>query len=371
MAKNANAKRPVSQKFSDFVKSLDDSLIERTDEIEMLTVALLTNEHCLMVGAPGTGKTLLSSYFSKFLDSKMFSILLNKFTTLEELFGAVSFSGLKNDTFERKLDGKAADAGVLVLDEIFKGSSSILNATLALLNERVFHNGGKVVDCPLRIAVGLSNEWPEDESLNALFDRFLFRKIVDPIQSDSGVDRLMFGEIGEPLFDSISIEELNAAQKEVAAVTWSKSAKEAFSAIRKECMSNGIIIGDRRLRKSVGACKAVAWLDGRTEVVKEDMIILRHVLWADPSEQPKMVASIVMKYAAPELAEVNSLIAASEEIVSKLDTSDMASLLAAHKKLTEIEDRIGDYKSEKATKAAGRIRDLVKHVLVCGMEASK
>jgi hypothetical protein len=65
------------------------------------------------------------------------------------------------------------------------------------------------------------------------------------------------------------------------------------------------------------------------------------------------------------------MIAASEEIVSKLDTSDMASLLAAHKKLTEIEDRIGDYKSEKATKAAGRIRDLVKHVLVCGMEASK
>lgn len=366
MAKNA-----IRKKFCDFVNSLDSSMIERSGEIEMLTVALLTNEHCLMVGEPGTGKTLLSGFFARFLDGDMFSILLNKFTTLEELFGPVSFSGLKNDTFERKLDGKAADAGVLVLDEIFKGSSSILNATLALLNERVFHNGGKVVDCPLRIAVGLSNEWPEDDSLNALFDRFLYRKIVDPIQSESGVDRLMFGDIEDPVFKSISESELNAAQKDVAAVSWSQSAKNAFTAIRKECMSNGIIIGDRRLRKSVGACKAVAWLDGRDEVTKEDLMILQHILWVDPAEQPKLVASIVMKHAAPELAEVNSLIAASEEIVKDLNTSDMASLLAAHKKLVEIEDKIGDYKSEKAVKAAERIKELVKQVLMFGMEAAK
>ena len=366
MAKNA-----IRKKFCDFVESLDSSMIERSSEIEMLTVALLTNEHCLMVGDPGTGKTLLSGFFARFLDGDMFSILLNKFTTLEELFGPVSFSGLKKDTFERKIDGKAADANVLVLDEIFKGSSSILNATLALLNERVFHNGGKVVECPLRIAVGLSNEWPEDESLNALFDRFLYRKIVDPIQTESGIDRLMFGDIETPEFKSISQSELDTAQKIVAGVSWSESAKNAFTAIRKECMSSGIVIGDRRLRKSVGACKAVAWLDGRDEVTKEDLMILRHILWVDPAEQPKLVASIVMKHAAPELAEVNSLIAASEEIVSGLDYHDMASLLSAHKKLTEIEDRIGDYKSEKALKAADRIRDLVKHVLMCGMEAAK
>lgn len=41
---------------------------------------------------------------------------------------------------------------------------------------------------PLRTAVAASNEGPETEELDALFDRFLLRKAVQPISDDGLLD---------------------------------------------------------------------------------------------------------------------------------------------------------------------------------------
>jgi hypothetical protein len=50
-----------------------------------------------------------------------------------------------------------------------------------MLNEREFDNGNKRSKVPLICLVGASNELPEGEELDALYDRFLFRKKVDPV----------------------------------------------------------------------------------------------------------------------------------------------------------------------------------------------
>jgi MoxR-like ATPase len=55
------------------------------------------------------------------------------------------------------------------LDEIFKASSSILNALLTILNERVYHNGAERQAVPLQALIAASNELPsEQEELSAL-----------------------------------------------------------------------------------------------------------------------------------------------------------------------------------------------------------
>ena len=44
---------------------------------------------------------------------------------------------------------------IAFLDEIFKASSSILNALLTILNERKYHNGAEVQDVPMQALMPL------------------------------------------------------------------------------------------------------------------------------------------------------------------------------------------------------------------------
>lgn len=60
-------------------------------------------------------------------------------------------------------------------------NSAILNALLTLLNERLFDNGNQRLPVPLLCLVGASNELPESEELDALYDRFLIRRTVNQV----------------------------------------------------------------------------------------------------------------------------------------------------------------------------------------------
>ena len=64
-----------------------------------------------------------------------------------------------------------------------QANSAILNALLTLLNERLFDNGNARFEVPLLCLVGASNELPESEELDALYDRFLIRRQVAQVSS--------------------------------------------------------------------------------------------------------------------------------------------------------------------------------------------
>ena len=61
-----------------------------------------------------------------------FQWLLTRFTTPEEIFGAVSLKALEQDDYRRVTTRKLPEAHIAFLDEIFKANSSILNAILTL-----------------------------------------------------------------------------------------------------------------------------------------------------------------------------------------------------------------------------------------------
>lgn len=72
-------------------------------------------------------------------------------------------------------------AEVAFIDEVFKANSAILNTLLTILNERLFDNGRERVPVPLVTMVAASNEMPESEELDALYDRFLLRCSVKQV----------------------------------------------------------------------------------------------------------------------------------------------------------------------------------------------
>ena len=53
--------------------------------------------------------------------------------------------------------------------------------SLSPIPQRRFDNGGERVTVPLAVCVGASNELPEDPELDALYDRFLFRRECTPV----------------------------------------------------------------------------------------------------------------------------------------------------------------------------------------------
>lgn len=171
---------------------LRSALLERDEAIRAALVAVLSRQHVVLLGPPGTGKSMLVNELASRIGGGLstFTLLLTRFTTPEELFGPISVAGLKEDEYRRLTAGKLPEANLAFLDEIFKANSAVLNALLTLLNERQFDNGPTRLTCPLLTCFGASNEMPQGDDLGALWDRFALRLIVDYI-GDSAFGKLL------------------------------------------------------------------------------------------------------------------------------------------------------------------------------------
>jgi transposase len=72
-------------------------------------------------------------------------------------------------TLERiHADAMMQNAHVVFLDEVFKGSSAILNALLSFMNERAFYDRGQRHRVPLQCLFAATNELPDSDELQAI-----------------------------------------------------------------------------------------------------------------------------------------------------------------------------------------------------------
>lgn len=350
------------------VSSLRDTLraclIERDAEIEAALLGLVSQEHVLLVGPPGTAKSLLATSLTQAIDgAAAFQTLLTKFTTPEELFGPVKLSALREDRYERATAGYMPRAHIAFVDEIWKASSAILNTLLTLFQERVFDNGGVRAACPLRLAIAASNEWPSAEDgqeLGAIFDRFLIRRVVKPV-SPSNRAKLLYNVL--PKAERvIGLETIDRAAAEAAALPMSDEAKDAFAKILDELAAAGVRPGDRRSRKAVGVARAAAWLDGAAAVEPSHLECLADVLWASP-EQIDQTGEIVTRIANPVGAALSELLREVDEIVASADTGDSAAKMVAIKKMESCEKKAAKLAEGFKTPAgAARADELRRHV---------
>lgn len=273
---------------------LKAAYLERDEVIDGAFCALLTGSHLLLIGPPGTAKSQLANDICGRIEgARYFQWLLTKFTTPEELFGAVSLKGLENDEYRRVITGKLPLAHIAFLDEVFKASSSILNTLLTVMNERIFYNGTERTDIPLITLFGASNELPsEEDDLEALYDRFLLRYVVDYIKEDFRFLKMLNAEAGGAAVSKITPAELEACIAEAGKTVVPPNILKLISRIRKELGRKGIVPSDRRYKQSVSLLKARAYLEGRSEVSEEDVRFLENVLWRDPGEKAEIQSVI-------------------------------------------------------------------------------
>ena len=200
---------------------------ERATVIDGSLAAVLAGEHVLLIGPPGTAKSALVRSIAQAFSGSYFERLLTKFSTPEELFGPISLKALEQDRFVRVTAAKLPETEFAFVDEIFKSNSAVLNSLLSIVNERVFHNDGVPMQCPLVSLFGASNELPDGRELEALFDRFLLRFDVQYLLVASNLRGVLTGP--EPAITTqLTMDELRRAQAEVAAVKITDDAIDAL-----------------------------------------------------------------------------------------------------------------------------------------------
>jgi len=278
------------EKLKKIRNDLKTRYFERDEVIEGAFCALLTGSHLLLIGPPGTAKSQLANEICrKIKEARYFQWLLTKFTTPEELFGAVSLRGLENDEYRRVTSGKLPEAHIAFLDEVFKASSSILNTLLTIMNERIFYNGTEKIGIPLISLFGASNELPsEEDELEALYDRFLLRYVVDYIKEDFRFLKMLNTENETTEEGVITREELDTCRAEAAGIKLPSNIMKTISRIRKELGKKGITPSDRRYKQSVSLLKARAYLEERSEVSEDDLRFLENILWREPGEKAEI-----------------------------------------------------------------------------------
>jgi MoxR-like ATPase len=191
-------------KLQNFRAALNASTLEREHVVDGLLASILAKQNAFLLGPPGTGKSdLVRSVCGGINGANYFGYLLTPTTDPSELFGPVAVTKLLNDEYTRDVDGYLPSAHIAFMDELFRGSSAILNSLLSLLNERTFNNGKQVVNTPLQSIIAATNSWPQEESLQAFADRFLFRPTIEPLKKPTSKRMLDEWTIGMEKVDEL------------------------------------------------------------------------------------------------------------------------------------------------------------------------
>ncbi|GGK97263.1 hypothetical protein Sme01_35760 [Sphaerisporangium melleum] len=283
------------------LRDVKDVFVDRDEAVDVLALGAMCGEHVLLIGPPGTAKSRLLERFCRLLETEPFSYLLTRFTEPAEIFGSIDVKEFQNNsTYKINTRGMLPEARIAHLDEVFRGSSAILNTLLSLINERTFHAGQTVMRSPLVTLVGSANDIPDDPELAAFSDRFLLRCTVDYVGDDDLDDVLDQGWRDEqariranksadgdgPLDrDLVPLHEteLTELQQAVAAVDLSP-VRPAYGKILRALRAEGVTFSDRRAVKAQKVFAASALLRGRTAADEADLARLVH-LWTDPRDE--------------------------------------------------------------------------------------
>jgi MoxR-like ATPase len=257
--------------------------VARDEVIDLIALAVIAGEHLFLYGPPGTAKSLLVREFAAAVRCRYFEYLLTRFSEPNELFGPIDLVRLREGTVATVVTGMLPEAEFAFLDELFNANSAILNNLLTVLNERVYRRGAETHRLPLLSAFAASNHLPEDDALQALFDRFLLRCKVDPLPRAQLPALLAAGWVIErdgrqvaaatdaPTADDL--REMGRRARDVDLTAVLETYADAVTKVR----DLGVALSDRRAVKVLKLVAASAAMCGRAAANVSDLWVLRYV----------------------------------------------------------------------------------------------
>lgn len=279
----------ATQLHSAVTEPLKRAFVGRDEVIDLIALAAVAGEHLFLYGPPGTAKSLLVRRFAGAVNCRYFEYLLTRFSEPNELFGPIDLVKLREGVVATVTSGMLPEAEFAFLDELFNANSAILNNLLTVLNERTYRRGLETQRLPLVSAFAASNHLPEDDALQALFDRFLLRVKVDSLPREqlpgmlaAGWELERNGSTGAPAPDSPTADQLRAMAARARDVDLNP-VLEIYADAATKIRDLGIAFSDRRAVKVLKLIAASAVMCGRMVANPSDLWVLRYV-W-DRAEQ--------------------------------------------------------------------------------------
>lgn len=376
----------ASAAFQEVARQLNNQFLDKQEIIRLMLVSAIAGEHMVIVGPPGTAKSAMIDMFARLVDARYFEYLLTRFTEPNELFGPVDIAAFREGRYTRRIEGMLPQAEIVFLDEIFKSNSAILNSLLTVINERKFTNGSNVVEVPLISLYAASNEVPNDESLAAMFDRFLLRVLSDNLDSyhfhelmNKGITLEVNKMTGRakalrPIISAGDLRTLQSAYDRFMVFPEDFLAK--YKGMIFQIRSEGISVSDRRAVKLLKLFSASAVFDGRTRVHDGDFFVLRHI-WNN-LDQVELLEEIVnpvvdayyrehpdeRRFIGPQaslddlLTELNMI---RQLLTSQTELSDIQ-LFSQLKNLNEIKAALAAMPSDTASRMIREVDQLLETV---------
>lgn len=279
--------------------SLNSRFVERAQFIRLLVLALVGKLDLFGLGIPGVAKSAivqsLADHVADFPENGYFKRLLTNQSTPPELFGPWDLKAMDEGIWKHSIRNTLLEAHFALLDECFKGNSSVLNACLSVLNEREFLDYDIINLDHLWIVVGLSNETPTGEELNAMYDRLDLRVRVPKIAGSSSFIEMLKMPKNRPVEPTLTVAEIEAAQVEVREMPIDDEVYDAVLQLRRNLVSKyGIEPSDRRFDRSLIIPQAAAWLRGAKAATIEDTEDLRFSYWTTEDEIPHVDTEVLM-----------------------------------------------------------------------------
>ena len=354
----------IRERINNLLKLLNSGLYEKEEAIRLALLSAVAGESIFFLGPPGTAKSMISSRIHHaFKDgTKYFEYLMNEFSTPDEIFGSVKLKGLDEGIYEKNTSGYLPEANVAFLDEIWKSGPAILNTLLTIINEKKFRNGNTINKVPLQILLSASNELPKEKAgLEALYDRFIIRTMVNPVSIDNeGAFFNLCEKSGKELVvpenmknSLLSIEEVNGWAEKIDKVVLTEKIKNVIMEIKRELEVKNqeknrdekekFYVSDRRWKKIIHLLKTSAFLCNRKEVDLMDMQLVTYCIWSTPKQREE-VQSIVQNIVQENGLECTTAVDDIEEQINVFKKDIEATWYKMNEQITHeepVEKKIG------------------------------
>jgi MoxR-like ATPase len=359
-------------------------LINRQDEILGIAAALVSAQHVFLYGPPGVAKSMLARLICRHIKgARYFEYLLHTHTVPDELFGPLDVLAFREGIYRRITTGRLPEAHIVFLDEIWNASSVILNALLSIVNERRFMDY-QTMDVPLVTMICASNGIPSESALKAFYDRILFRFPIEhlPLEHYPAVLEIPdeIPVLPDVAVDLSKLDELRAALPEVKLdeekVGMLIKILDKVKSIRREPIS------ERRFKWMARALRAIALVQGRTEVDKDDLLMTKYMLWDKPDEY-RQIEKVVEEIVDPVYVALReayaSIISKVREATSMIDparggmgdkATEFIALATEIGNLVSAARKKAKNPSSRAAQVLGRINAAVELIYNTAVEAN-
>ncbi len=327
-------------KLESIATELKDIFVERDNVIDNSIKALITGQTVLLIGPPGTAKSALATELCRRIDNgRYFSWLLNRTSDPAEILGPYSIKEMEHDKFIRVTKNKLPEAEIVFLDEIFKCNEPTLNILLPIINEKVFYNDGNPVPVPLITMFAASNEFPEEDSLMALYDRMIYRMYVDYIGDVENkmlmLKRSLKGKKAES-YTTIDLNDIDYLREALDHIEVEENILKEYIYLMNALLQEGVVVSDRRQNEALKVLKANALLNRRDKVITEDFNSLRDVLWNDLADMEIIDEVLKERLLSPFEKEYNYIRDRYDNIVASTKNIQDTRMLVEIKGSTEM-----------------------------------